>query len=290
MYDLTSFLTTISAGSASFVAILGGLIAQRVIEINNERVAIEEEINEITEQKKLLENLFTKYKTYIAEDEAISFIGKNIDKLIEEKDFQCVVDLDEISGNEDLNSLEFYWKNAQEIFEQYAEHSGEAYYSIVRIIQKNNLGISDNFVNAVCEAIKDYFIECNNHTILGQIVQPSITTGKIMGYGASVIELQRWNNEKNRLESELTFLNLRSGQLNSRMRKLEIPNELKGGFRIFAGFLIGCVLLPLVCVPFNTETYCCYVMIKILFLLVFGSGLFSVLWYIRRLLPKLKNE
>ena len=45
MYDLTSFLSTISAGSASFVAILGGLIAQKVIEINNGRTAVEEEIS-----------------------------------------------------------------------------------------------------------------------------------------------------------------------------------------------------------------------------------------------------
>ena len=47
MYDLTSFLSTISAGSASFVAILGGLIAQKVIEINNGRTAVEEEIKEL---------------------------------------------------------------------------------------------------------------------------------------------------------------------------------------------------------------------------------------------------
>ena len=56
MYDLTSFLTTISAGSASFVAILGGLIAQKVIEINNGRTAVEEEIKELNEQKQLLED------------------------------------------------------------------------------------------------------------------------------------------------------------------------------------------------------------------------------------------
>ena len=51
MYELTSLLTTMSAGSASFVAILGGLIAQKVIEINNGRAAIEEEIKELNEQK-----------------------------------------------------------------------------------------------------------------------------------------------------------------------------------------------------------------------------------------------
>ena len=50
MYDLTSFLSTISAGSASFAAILGGMIATKVIEINNTRFAVEEEIKELTEK------------------------------------------------------------------------------------------------------------------------------------------------------------------------------------------------------------------------------------------------
>lgn len=37
---LLLFLTTISAGSASFAAILGGMLATKVIEINNKRFTV----------------------------------------------------------------------------------------------------------------------------------------------------------------------------------------------------------------------------------------------------------
>ena len=47
VYDLTSLLTTVSAGSASFIAIIGGLIATKLIDINNQRAAVDEEMEEL---------------------------------------------------------------------------------------------------------------------------------------------------------------------------------------------------------------------------------------------------
>ena len=43
-YDLTATLTTIAAASASFVAILGGFIASKLIAVSGER---EETINKL---------------------------------------------------------------------------------------------------------------------------------------------------------------------------------------------------------------------------------------------------
>lgn len=293
MYDLTSFLTTISAGSASFVAILGGLIAQKVIEINNGRSAVEEEIKELNEQKQLLVNDISDHEDWIAEDTGISFVGQHIKELLGGESFSNTVDLNEMSGYEDLESLESYWKDAQKVLEQYAKIAEKPHYELVKAIQLALPDISGNFVSCICDAIKDHFrayYHNNGLTRSGQFMLTPAALGRIDGYGASGIEYQRWVSEKNKAEGELAAIKLRIKQSEDRRRRLRIPNELKSGFWVFGLFIASCVLLPLVFTPFITESHAVYVIIKVVFLLIFGGGLFSVLLYIRRLLPRFKDK
>ena len=292
MYDLTSFLTTISAGSASFVAILGGLIAQKVIEINNGRTAVEEEVRELNEQKQLLEDYIADHEDWIAEDAGISFIGQHIKELLRGENFSDAVDLNEMSGYEDLESLSLYWNDAQKVLEQYAEMTEKPHYELVKAIHVALPNISENFVSCICNAIKDHFqayYQNNGLTSSGQFMVTPIDLGRTDGYGSSGIEFQRWVSEKNKAEGELAAIELRIKQSEDRRRRLRVPEELKSGFRVFGFFIAGCVLLPLVFTPFTTDSKAMYVMMKVLFLVIFGVGLYSVLFYIRKLLPRLKD-
>ena len=45
--ELSAFLTTIAGSSASFVAILGGFVASKLITINGERDAVDNRLNEL---------------------------------------------------------------------------------------------------------------------------------------------------------------------------------------------------------------------------------------------------
>ncbi len=49
-YDLTSLLTTISSASASFIAILGGLVASKLLTISSERDAVLTKISELDKE------------------------------------------------------------------------------------------------------------------------------------------------------------------------------------------------------------------------------------------------
>lgn len=190
MFDLTSFLTTISAGSASFVAILGGLIAQKAIDINNERTAVEEEIKELREQKKLLEDEIADREDWMEEDDAISFIGRHPKELLQGEDFLTAADLDDMSGYEDLESLDAYWKKAQKVLGQYAENIDKPYYNLVKTVQEviAKSGILDAFITSICEIIKDHF-EAYYHndglTTTGQYIVTPPALGRINGYGVS---------------------------------------------------------------------------------------------------------
>ena len=53
LYELTSFLTTIAAASASIVAILGGYIASKLISLDSERNENIDRIKEIKEAVKI---------------------------------------------------------------------------------------------------------------------------------------------------------------------------------------------------------------------------------------------
>jgi len=324
MYDLTSFLTTISAGSASFVAILGGLIAQKVIEINNERTAVEEEIKELQEHKELLEDEIADREDWIEEDNAISFIGRHAKGLLQGDDFSDAADPDDLHGHEDLETLEAYWKKAQLILEQYAENADKPHYDLVSAVKeaiRNNeardrvkivsaadlrdemntgvdndtdnydVDVSDAFITNICEIIKDHFeayYRNNGMTAAGQFFAVPYALGRINGYGVSEATYYQWGNEKSRLEGELSAVELRIKQSEDRKRRLRVPNEMKKGFWIFGLFIALCVLLPLILTPLVTENYTVFIIVKIISLLIFGTGLYSILFYIMKLLPKMK--
>lgn len=324
MYDLTSFLTTISAGSASFVAILGGLIAQKVIEINNERTAVEEEIKELQEHKELLENEIADREDWIEEDNAISFIGRHAKELLQGDDFSDAADPDDLHGHEDLETLEAYWEKAQLILEQYAENADKPHYDLVSAVKeaiRNNeardrvkivsaadlrdemntgvgddtdnydVDVSDSFITNVCEIIKDHFeayYRNDEMTAAGQFIAVPYALGRINGYGVSEATYYQWGNEKSRLEGELSAVELRIKQSEDRKRRLRVPNEMKNGFWIFGLFIALCVLLPLILTLLVTENYTVFIIVKIVSLLIFGTGLYSILLYIMKLLPKMK--
>ena len=56
MYDLTSILVTISAASASFVAILGGFIASKLLSINGARDAVKEDLENLHNELDFLQS------------------------------------------------------------------------------------------------------------------------------------------------------------------------------------------------------------------------------------------
>ena len=96
-YDLTALLTTVAASSASFVAILGGFIASKLISISGERDAVLSKLNEIDEQKKFKEAELTKLRSKLKEQAALAFIKTNIQALVERKNAEEVFQVKWIS-------------------------------------------------------------------------------------------------------------------------------------------------------------------------------------------------
>ena len=307
MYDLTSFLTTISAGSASFAAILGGMIATKVIEINNTRFAVEEEIKELTEKREFYEKDLQRISTARSEDHAICFIGNHVEQFLGEYSFakMCKV-VDDLDAEEDLTRLGQYWSKALDVLRIYSESEALNEREMVQKIQKEAMEdrtsadmqllftSGTSFVKGICEIIKDHIAAYrHNHAPMraGEYSFPMPYLNKrIEGYGVSMDVWQEWRKQINENVKEMDLIDLRISQLVKKKKALFTPPEMKSGLYLFGVFIAVCVVLPLFFIPFETERYEMYLAVKGIFILLFAAGLFSTLLFFGRMLKGKANK
>ena len=110
--EISSVLLTIASASASFVAILGGCIAAKLITLNQERESCKNKISEISYQKFLLTEKRNIYKNSMDEADALCYIQDNADAFVSE----C--ELSDIYNEYEPQYIEFdillpYWNKAR---------------------------------------------------------------------------------------------------------------------------------------------------------------------------------
>lgn len=118
IYDLTTLLTTIASISASFVAILGGFIASKLITISGERASTLEKIHSLNEEITVKTALKESLQYENDESDALDFIDSNFVSLARKVNLD---DLYPTLSNSSIKkeSLQPFWDNAQEILLQY---------------------------------------------------------------------------------------------------------------------------------------------------------------------------
>ena len=163
MYDLTSMLTTISAGSASFVAILGGLIASKLLSINGERESVKESMESLENKVDFLQKQNANLQAELDESDALDFISQHLDGLCKK---QCLES--NYPQNEQYNiswqRLSPYWDRAVGVVYEFLHEINEA---------KNSEGIpnslamkysTNNFVYSVLRLIAKKWSDVNEFT------------------------------------------------------------------------------------------------------------------------------
>lgn len=113
-YDLTSFLQTVAAASASIVAIVGGLIASRLITINTERNEIQARLSEVETEIAVIKTEVERDQNDIDEDDALDFLRDNIKELVEQKPLDEVYKVENRPRIE-KNTLQKYWDRLIEL-------------------------------------------------------------------------------------------------------------------------------------------------------------------------------
>lgn len=205
--SVMTYLATIASCSAIFIAIIGGMIANKAISDAAEKEVIENQINNIDVEIKQLEQELQNVKKTIAESKAKEFILKNMNDLLHGKDIEKVLcdkveEYDEykkqftpywekalgiVKGDKKENYDDFeYWVSVNSNYQKLNNSYTQAGSDIMRIsLLKNNLMVSDQQMHFSRETKKD-MIQCSYNNALQRKKQLQEQEEKIMKRGKSI--------------------------------------------------------------------------------------------------------
>ena len=118
---ISSLLLAIAGASASFVAILGGFIASKLIAINGERDAAQSKLKEVKYQRYLKTEERDMLRRSMDEEDAICYIHNHMEDVVSGLDLDAVYEENELQLIE-YETLLPYWKLTQMYIELFDEH------------------------------------------------------------------------------------------------------------------------------------------------------------------------
>lgn len=274
--ELTALLTTIASASASFVAILGGFIASKLIAVNGEREAVDSRLQELKYEIELKQQECDNLQEGITSDDALDFIREHaanvadMDALsnVYEKDEQQLLEYDE---------LEPYWDDALALAKRFHAECKKA-------TEFND----DNIPCELAAEVKGTYFEYEVCRAIAEEVFPST-----LPLISSAVPTGAWyERDKQRIANlriEIASLRIHEEQSKEQQKALKKPRGMKRGLAIFALFSLLNIIQPLVLstIPLSTDAeYNIVRFISIAFLLM---GLIATFWYLAWLLTWKQN-
>lgn len=296
-HDLTTVLTTIAAASASIVAILGGFIASKLIAISSERSAALERLKQINEELAFHVSERDKFQAENDEDDALGFIRDAIDDLYNGIPLETVysnVDHPRVS----METLKPYWGRAVTLKEQFLEKliqrdtltedyipesllldvkEDDFGYEVLRALgrkQKEKIRASER-ASARASSPFGFTIPDINDLVMTDVMADVPVSG--YSYQKNCDSIQEH-------KSAIALLNLQKKQCEEQISTLKKPRGMGIGLLIFALFTIFCIIIPLGCSPFSTDSYKAFIIAKSVFLGLFVIGLIAIFGYLVYLL------
>lgn len=283
-YDLTDILSVMIGCSATFVAIIGGLIANKAISDKAEQESIERQLYQIDTEYTVNEEHIQNINMWLNEYNAREFIHENIDELLDGKSLFDVYD------NDNDNEIEYdellpYWDKSLK--------AAKLYYDAI-VEDGRNSRNDDNIPRTIISDLDDFQYRFCSHYGMKIHVRKfasnlinytvSINAGTIEQYNEKVKEMEELINDN-------TMLNAKTQLLEKRKSAMYIDGDIKGGMKLFAIISIINIILPIVFMLFNpTQSKVWYYIETAISLLAFSVGIITMIKYIYSLFPKKKAD
>lgn len=292
-YDLTTVLTTIAAASASIVAILGGFIASKLIAISSERSAALERLKQIDEELAFHVSERDKFQAENDEDDALDFIRNAIGDLYNGIPLETVyskVDHPRIP----METLKPYWDRAVTLKEQFLDRI-QKHYALTEDYIPQRLLLTVKKDDFGYEVLLELGMELERRTLEAEQARgkPSSPLGFVLPDMSNLVmpsvPVSGYSYRKNcdsiqEHKSAIALLNLQKKQCEEQISTLKKPRGMGLGLLIFALFTIFCIIIPLGCSPFSTDSYKAFIIAKSVFLGLFVIGLIAIFGYLVYLL------
>lgn len=279
-YDLTSLLITISAASASFSAILGGIIGSKLLSINGDRDINSQQIDDLTEELILKVERRDRFDYRVNADDAISFITEKM------REFYQGQKLEEVYSNADHPGIEYeilvpFWQKATELKKRiYDSYLASPYLNEEQLPNDIKTYVQDDdFLNDIAKEIIRYMLS------LAQQRDKFALNGIAMSYNAALRSLDSaWKlnliKDVNKLSWEIEQLELKLKFLEQKKEALEKPSGITLGLWIFSSFSFVNIILPLLFLGFDIPNTKTYYWIKYGSIGLFALGLIATLGYL----------
>lgn len=272
MYDFTSTLTTIAACSASIVAILGGLIASKLLALNAEREESNTRLSEIDEEISFYKEERDKIQATLDEDDALDFIRDNIESLIERKKLDSIYQAENWPSIE-KETLKPYWQHALDLISLLYAAVNEPNCELnddripVSVVAKLN----SHFEYLICQEVMQHFERRQGYVAALSAI--TAQTGGGLWY-------QKAQEQVTKNQTKIDLLELQRKQLIIRHDALKHPKGVTLGLCVFALFSAVNIIFPLSITPFRTDDYIQYAKVKVLAIGLFIFGLLAIFLYL----------
>lgn len=238
-YDLTLF-STIASASASFVAIIGGFIASKLIAINADRSAVDDRIVETEELFHLKMEQAEELKMELADDDALDFIEDHMDALAEGKPLSEVYETNKTQRLEYEDMIP-YWNRAIELHKRFSD-------SYTEDCEVNEDGIPTEFATQIVDDSFGYAFCCklaDYEDGTKWMIQHSMPVSTKL-HDANVSWYNGKQKEFEAILRDLGVVQLQREQLERQRKALVKPAHIKAGLWIFGLITLFDILLPLV--------------------------------------------
>ena len=292
-YNLTTLLVTIVASSASFVAILGGFIASKLLAISGERDHLENQIVDLQSKIELKTARNRKLWYDLDEDKALCFILAHPRDLYDQVRAEDVLKKYDESDI-DLESFKPFWDKGLALRKKIitAYHNGEA-------CNENNIPLSmleefrqDYFLQKVANALtEEYRSEVIRQQLLSRGM-PRIETVPLQPtqnlYSIMPKEWKKTHySEIKELNKDLDLLELQKGLVEEQLKKLFNPPHVNSGLVIFGLFSLFNIIVPLLlCMWEYPAKNSWYYLVQYSTISLFAIGLLVVLLYMKSVLNR----
>lgn len=280
LYDLTSVLSAMTACTATFVAIIGGLIASKAISDRAEKESVDRQLYQLDMEIETLDRNIEYLSNWLNESNAKDFIREHINELLDNKP------LSDIYDSSDENEIEYedmlvYWNDAIAAINLYranlsSERNNQG-------IPKTILGKLNSFQKDFCSryknSIEDYEVsfyeKCGNLTV---------SSNEINFYNERMDEWTELINKKGNLV-------IREQVLFERKEQLCAGHDVKNGVYIFITVSVLNIIIPIFLMLFNPmQSKGCFIAETVFSFITFSLGIIAMIIYICSLFPKKEKD
>lgn len=274
-YDLTTILTTMITCTATFAAIIGGLIANKAITVSSEKEAIDRQLQQINAELKIKETELVGLYEWIDSYNAREFIHDHLEELLAKTPLENVYDHDNENDIE-YEELLPYWEKAIIAFEKfYKEVDSERNNDDIPKVIINEL---DAFQYRLCSLYHNSFND-GRVSLFDKMILPDVYKQRRQYYNENadkIVELKR----------ECEILSTKKAILQERYEVVSISKDIKNGMKIFSAVAFFNIILPMFFLLYNptSNKYWYYIETAISFTAFIG-GIGIMVHYIFSLFP-----